>query len=63
MIKYILKCQKEHEFESWFLNSKEFEKLKKKNLIECIFCKSKKIQVKSIMSPRILKSKLRYSKK
>ena len=62
MIKYILKCEKEHEFESWFLNSKEFEKLKTKKLIECIYCKSKKIQ-KTIMSPRILKSKLRYSKK
>jgi len=62
MIKYILKCGKEHEFESWFLNSKEFERLKNKKLIECIYCKSKKIQ-KTIMSPRILKSKLRYSKK
>ena len=62
MIKFILKCEKEHEFESWFLNSKEFEKLKTKKLIECIYCKSKKIQ-KTIMSPRILKSKLRYSKK
>ena len=30
MIKYILKCEKEHEFESWFLNSKEFERLKTK---------------------------------
>ena len=62
MIKYILKCGKEHEFESWFLNSKEFERLKNKKLIECIYCKSKKIQ-KTIMSPRILKSKLKYSKK
>ena len=62
MIKYILKCSKEHEFESWFLNSNEFERLKTKKLIECIYCKSKKIQ-KTIMSPRILKSKLRYSKK
>ena len=62
MIKYILKCGKEHEFESWFLNSKEFERLKNKKLIECIYCKSKKIQ-KTIMSPRILKFKLKYSKK
>jgi hypothetical protein len=62
MIKYILKCEKEHEFESWFLNSKEFDRLKTKKLIECIYCKSKKIQ-KTIMSPRIVKSKLRYGKK
>ena len=31
MIKYNLICHKEHEFESWFSNSHEFEKLKKKN--------------------------------
>ena len=42
MIKYLLKCNEKHEFESWFSDSKEFEKLKKKNLISCIFCKSKK---------------------
>ena len=52
MIKYILKCKKKHEFESWFSNSKEYEKLKKKKLIECIFCKSREIE-KSIMSPNI----------
>ena len=37
MIKYLLKCTNKHEFESWFSDSKDFEKLKKKNLIECIF--------------------------
>ena len=52
MIKYNLKCKNEHEFESWFSDSKEFEKLKKKNLIECIFCQSKNVD-KSIMSPNI----------
>jgi hypothetical protein len=52
MIKYLLKCNNKHEFESWFSESKEFEKLKKKNLIECIFCKSKNVN-KSIMSPNV----------
>ena len=56
MIKYNLKCSNEHEFESWFLNSKEFDNLKKKNLLECIFCSSKKIN-KSIMAPMISGSK------
>ena len=45
-----------HEFESWFSSSIEYEKLKKKNLIECIFCKSTKIE-KSIMSPNIVGKK------
>ena len=53
MIKYLLKCNNRHEFESWFSESKEYEKLKKRKLIECIFCKSKKVD-KSIMSPNIV---------
>ena len=56
MIKYNLKCHNEHEFESWFSNSKEFDKLNKKNLLDCIYCSSKKIS-KSIMSPMISNSK------
>ena len=52
MIKYNLKCKNKHEFESWFSDSKEFEKLIKKKLIECLFCKTKSVK-KSIMSPRI----------
>ena len=52
MIKYNLKCEKNHEFESWFSNSEEFDKLNKKKLLECIYCASKKIE-KSIMSPSI----------
>ena len=52
MIKYNLKCHKDHEFESWFSDSKEFDNLKKKKLLECIFCLSKKID-KSIMSPML----------
>ena len=58
MIKYILKCEKKHEFESWFANSIEYEKLKKKKLIECIFCKSLDV-TKSIMSPHVLGEKNR----
>ena len=56
MIKYNLKCKNKHEFESWFSDSKEFEKLLKKKLIECAFCKTKSIK-KSIMSPRIAHKK------
>ena len=61
MIKYILKCKNKHEFESWFLNSVEFERLKEKKLIKCIFCKSQNVE-KSIMSPRILGSSKKEDK-
>jgi|TARA_B110000211_G_scaffold103012_1_gene119900 hypothetical protein len=53
MIKFLLKCSDKHEFESWFSDSKEYEKLKKRNLLECIFCGSKDID-KSIMSPNVI---------
>ena len=53
MIKYNLKCHNNHEFESWFSDSKEFEKLKSNKMIECTFCGTKLIE-KSIMSPNIL---------
>ena len=52
MIKYNLKCSNNHEFESWFADSSEFEKLNKKRLLECIYCPSKKIR-KSIMAPML----------
>ena len=52
MIKYNLKCQNNHEFESWFSDSNEFEKIEKKKLLECIYCSSKKIK-KSIMAPMV----------
>ncbi len=58
MIKYNLKCHNDHEFESWFSNSEEFEKLNKKKLLECIFCSSKNI-TKSIMAPMVSSSKIK----
>ena len=42
MIKYNLKCENHHEFESWFSDSNEFDKLKKRNL--GIYCSSKNIK-------------------
>ena len=62
MIKYLLKCNNKHEFESWFSDSHEFEKLKKKSLIKCIFCHSKNID-KSIMSPNIVSKEKITNKK
>ncbi len=53
MIKYKLDCSNcNKDFDSWFSNSKEYEKLKQRNLINCHFCGSKKIN-KSIMAPNI----------
>ena len=62
MIKYILKCKNDHEFESWFSDSKEFDKLNKKKLLGCIYCSSHKIE-KSIMSPMVSGVKKRLNEK
>ena len=61
MIKYNLKCHDNHEFESWFFDSDEFDKLNKKGLLECIYCSSKKIN-KSIMAPMVSYSKNKNKK-
>ena len=45
-------------FDSWFASSKEYEKLKKKNYLNCHNCGSKKIE-KTLMAPKVInKSKL-----
>ena len=55
MIKYSLNCKNCNlTFESWFSSSKEFDKLKKKKLINCHKCNSLKID-KSLMAPSINK--------
>ena len=55
MIKYSLNCKDCNlTFESWFSSSKEFDKLKKKKLINCHKCNSLKID-KSLMAPSINK--------
>ena len=54
MIKYKLICQEcKKSFDSWFPSSKEFEKLKKMELINCNYCNSLKVN-KSLMAPNIV---------
>ena len=54
MIKYKLVCKDcEITFDSWFSTSKEYEKLKKKKLLNCHICNSLNVE-KSLMSPNIL---------
>ena len=52
MIKYNLTCKCCGVFESWFLNSSEFDSLCKKKLIKCIYCESSLIK-KSVMAPNL----------
>ena len=54
MIKDKLICKNcELSFDSWFASSKEYEKLKKKKLLNCHFCNSRKVE-KSLMAPKLI---------
>ena len=57
MIKYRLICKDcETTFDSWFSSSKEYERLKKKDFINCHICNSLNVE-KTLMSPTIFMSK------
>ena len=63
MIKYNLECSCGETFESWFQNSSEYEKLLKKNLINCYVCGRSKTVKKSIMAPSVATSKTSVAEK
>ena len=62
MIKYKLICKNcSDSFESWFASSKEFERLKKSKLLQCLNCNSNKID-KSLMAPSIINKQKKNNK-
>lgn len=52
MILYRLRCAKGHEFESWFKDSKSYERQEKKSLIGCAVCGEAKVE-RALMAPRL----------
>ena len=52
MILYRLRCSKGHEFESWFKDSKTYERQEKKSLIGCAVCGDSKV-ARALMAPRL----------
>ena len=63
MIKYKLICKNcDLKFDSWFASSNEYERLKKKKLLNCHMCNSIKVE-KTIMSPQLINSKSKVDKK
>jgi hypothetical protein len=55
MIRYILVCERQHDFESWFANSAAYDKQAKRGLVACPICGSSKVE-KAIMAPRLARS-------
>ena len=63
MIKYKLYCRNcNSKFDSWFASSIEYERLKKKKLLNCHKCNSFKVE-KTIMAPQLINSKSKLDKK
>jgi hypothetical protein len=62
MIKYNLTCKCGKNFESWFLNSSEFDLLAKRKFIKCIYCDSTKVK-KSVMAPNLFSKTNKIDKK
>ena len=58
MIKYNLLCKKcDLNFDSWFASSKEYEKLKRKRLLNCHSCGSLRVE-KNLMAPKLINKSL-----
>jgi hypothetical protein len=56
MIRYALRCERDHTFESWFQDSSAFDAQVKRKLVSCPACGSVKVE-KAIMAPRIASKK------
>ncbi|MFZ5913650.1 MAG: DUF1178 family protein [Pseudomonadota bacterium] len=52
MIRYDLRCDKEHVFEAWFANSSAYDEQAASGALSCPICDSKTVS-KAIMAPNI----------
>lgn len=52
MIRYALRCDRGHSFESWFQSATAYDGQRKRKLVECPVCGSAKVE-KAIMAPQI----------
>ena len=62
MIKYNLICECGKTFESWFSSSTEYDSLKRKKLINCIYCGDTSIK-KTVMAPNLFSKSNKITKK
>ncbi len=61
MIRYTLRCERDHTFESWFQSSAAYESQEKRKLVTCPACGSAKVE-RAIMAPQIVSKKGRGSR-
>ena len=60
MIRYALRCERGHAFESWFQSSSAYESQEKRKLVNCPVCGSAKVE-RAIMAPQVVSKKGRES--
>ncbi|GKQ55296.1 DUF1178 family protein [Bradyrhizobium sp. Ce-3] len=53
MIRYTLRCEQGHQFESWFQSSSAYESQERRHLIDCPVCGSDKVE-RAIMAPQVI---------
>ena len=56
MIRYTLRCERGHQFESWFQSSSAYESQERRHLIDCPSCGSDKVE-RAIMAPQVVSKK------
>jgi hypothetical protein len=56
MIRYSLRCEQGHSFESWFQDSAAYDQQVARDLVSCPSCGSVKVE-KAIMAPRVVAKK------
>jgi hypothetical protein len=56
MIRYTLRCEQSHSFESWFQDSGAYDQQVKRKLVSCPVCGSAEVE-KAIMAPQIVSKK------
>ena len=56
MIRYQLRCELGHPFESWFQSSAAYETQERRKLVSCPACGSSKVE-RAIMAPQIVSKK------
>ena len=52
MIRYTLKCQNDHSFESWFQSAEAFDSLRAAGMVVCPDCNDTSVE-KSLMAPQV----------
>jgi hypothetical protein len=60
MIRYNLRCERGHAFESWFQSSSAYDQQVRRKLVTCPTCGTAKVE-KAIMAPQIMSRKGRPS--